>query len=157
VEAATETGIGPAPDRDEILRVVHLYIDGFGAHRPEMFAQAFHSAARIYWTDAEGTFREALILNPDNDPDDPGSWPNLDQWRVTGRIISVIQAGDVASVVLGFDNNDDPAQSWVDIHTLLRVDGSWKIMAKTATHASRGDWAGLGVGESRNPRPTEQA
>jgi Putative lumazine-binding len=131
--------------------VVHLYIDGFGAHRPEMFEQAFHSAARIYWTDAEGAFREALILNPDNDPDDPESWPNLDQWHVTGRIISVIQAGDVASVVLGFDNNDDRAQSWVDIHTLLRVDGSWKIMAKTATHASRADWAGLGV--SRQPEP----
>jgi hypothetical protein len=48
-------------------------------------------------------------------------------------------------VVLGFDANDDPAQSWVDIHTLLRVDGVWKIMAKTATHASRADWAGLGA------------
>jgi len=43
-----------ASDRDEILRVVRLYTEGFGAHRPEMFEEAFHSSARIYWTDADG-------------------------------------------------------------------------------------------------------
>jgi hypothetical protein len=34
------------------------------------------------------------------------------------------------------------AESWLDIHSLLRIDGGWKIMNKTATHASRADWAG---------------
>jgi hypothetical protein len=53
----------------------------------------------------------------------------------------VIQAGDVACVVLGFDDVDDLADSWVDIHSLLRLDGVWKIMNKTATHASRAAWA----------------
>ena len=57
----------------------------------------------------------------------------------------MIQAGDVANVVLGFDVNNDPELSWLDIHSLLRVDGTWKIMNKTATHASRADWAGLGA------------
>jgi hypothetical protein len=139
-----ESPVGRAPDRDEIVRVVRLYTDGFGAHRPEMFEEAFHPTARIYWTDADGEFREALILDPANDPDDPERWWNTDA-QVAARIISVIQAGDVASVVLGFDTNDDPERSWVDMHSLLRVDGTWKIMNKTATHASRADWAGLGA------------
>jgi hypothetical protein len=47
--------------------------------------------------------------------------------------------------VLGFDANGDPAQSWLDIHSLLRVDGTWKIMNKTATHATPAGWAGLGA------------
>ena len=146
-EVAPESRIGPAPDRVEILRVVRLYTDGFGAHRPEMFEEAFHPSARIYWTGADGEFREGLILPPPGESYDPGDqelWPNK-PWQVSARIISVIQAGDVASVVLGFDVNNDPELSWLDIHSLLRVDGTWKIMNKTATHASRADWAGLGA------------
>jgi hypothetical protein len=58
-----------------------------------------------------------------------------------GRVISVTQAGDIASVLLGFDNADDLFDGWVDLHTLLRIDGTWKIMNKTATHCSRAAWA----------------
>ena len=141
-EEPSASHFGPAPDRDEILRLVRLYTDGFGAHRPEMFQEAFHPTARIYWTDPDGAFDQVLILNPE---DQSCGWSELDGAHVTGRIISLIQAGEVACVVLGFDNNNDPADSWVDIHTLLRVNGTWKIMAKTATHASRADWAGLGA------------
>jgi hypothetical protein len=56
-------------------------------------------------------------------------------------VISVTQAGDTASVLLGFDNADDLSDGWVDLHTLLRIDGAWKIMNKTATHCSRAAWA----------------
>jgi hypothetical protein len=138
VEATPDSRIGLAPDREEIIRVLRLYTDGLGAHRPEMFAEAFHPLARIYWITADGTFHEELIANAHD------GWANWDT-HVSARIISVIQAGEVACVVLGFDDDDDPAKSWLDIHTLLRVDGTWKIMAKTATHASRADWAGLGA------------
>ena len=62
--------------------------------------------------------------------------------NIVGRVISVTQAEDVAVVLLGFDNIDDLAHSWVDVHSLLRIDGVWKIMNKTATHSSRGAWAG---------------
>lgn len=34
VETTTESPIGPAPDHDEILRVVNLYTEGFGSHKP---------------------------------------------------------------------------------------------------------------------------
>ena len=154
VEIAPDNQIGPAPDRDEIVRVIRLYTDGIGAHRPEMFEEAFHPSARIYWIDADGVFREQLILPTYQayDPDNLDQWPNM-PLKVTARIISVIQAGDVANVVLGFDANDDPAQSWLDIHSLLRVEGTWRIMNKTATHATRADWAGLGARGSQTAHP----
>jgi hypothetical protein len=40
-------------------------------------------------------------------------------------------------VLLGFDDVDEPANTWVDLHNLIRVDGVWKITNKTATHTSR--------------------
>lgn len=39
--------------------------------------------------------------------------------------------GDAAGVVLLF--GDD----WIDFHSLLRINGVWKITNKTATHSSR--------------------
>ena len=61
--------------------------------------------------------------------------------RIKGRFLSVTQAGDVASVLLGFDDTADPAGSWVDMLALLRINGVWKITNKTATHPSRAAWA----------------
>jgi hypothetical protein len=124
-----------APDRDVIIRTVHLYTDGMGAHDLTVFQEAFHPDARISYSNAEGEFHEG----PMTEGYEPwADWPT----RVTGRIVSLIQAGDVAVVVLGFDADTGVAESWLDIHSLLRIDGGWKIMNKTATHASRADWAG---------------
>jgi hypothetical protein len=67
-----------------------------------------------------------------------------------GRVISVTQAGDIASVLLGFDNADDLSDGWVDLHTLLRIDGAWKIMNKTATHCSRAAWAAPTVSDEHD-------
>ena len=54
------------------------------------------------------------------------------------------QAGDVASVLLEMHIADDsPGMGWVDIHALLRIDGVWKDMNKTATHADGAAWAGI--------------
>ena len=65
--------------------------------------------------------------------------------QVHGRIITVTQAGDVPAALLGFDDASgapDPVlRSWVDFHTLPRVNGVWKITNKTATHATRWAWA----------------
>jgi hypothetical protein len=60
---------------------------------------------------------------------------------VVGRIISVTQAGDIASVLLGFDYAQTSPQGCVDMHTPLRIDGAWKITNKTATRCSMAGWA----------------
>jgi len=133
LETVAENHTGPAPDRDEIIRVVRRYVEAFGAHDPAMFREVFHPSARIAFTYPDGHLQEGLIY------DDAESWASGS--RASDRILAVIQAGDVATVLLGFDG-EDPGQEWVDIHALLRIDGAWKIMSKTATHASRADWAG---------------
>jgi len=103
-----------------------------------MFREAFHPSARISFTGPDGRLQEGLIV------DGIEGWANWDT-KVSDRMLAVIQAGDVATVLLGFDVTDDPARCWVDVHSLLRIDGIWKIMNKTATHASRADWAAAGT------------
>jgi len=128
-----------APDYDEIVRVVQLYVDAFNECDINKFKEAFADDAWIFFTDANGALHKALIADCFAD------WTSPHDDRVHGRIISVTQAGDVANVLLGFDNaleTTDPVRgSWVDFHTLLRIDGQWKITNKTATHATRAGWA----------------
>jgi hypothetical protein len=58
-------------------------------------------------------------------------------WAVVGRIISVTQVGDAASVQLSWDPVADNSNGYIDFHNLLRIDGVWKITNKTASHSSR--------------------
>jgi len=95
----------------------------------------FHEDAWIFFTHRDGTLYKGLIA------DSFEEWATPPAQRIVGRVISVTQAGDIASVLLGFDNADDLFDGWVDLHTLLRIDGTWKIMNKTATHCSRAAWA----------------
>jgi|KBSMisStandDraft_5_1062788.scaffolds.fasta_scaffold1145302_2 hypothetical protein len=135
-EAATQNQTGPAPDRDEIVRVVQLYVDGFNESDPGKLREAFHPDARIAYTNPDGTLESGRIY------DSVDEWgTDQDGANIYGRIISVTQAGDVASVLLGFDYLPNPSDGWIDIHSLLKIEGTWKIMNKTATHASRGGWA----------------
>jgi hypothetical protein len=64
-------------------------------------------------------------------------WSQPAMGKANGRVISVAQAGDIANVLLGWDRPDDAANSYVDLHNLIRLDGVWKITNKTATHISR--------------------
>jgi len=120
-----------APDYDEIVRVVQLYVDGFNDCDVDKFRKAFHEDAWCFFTRADGSLFKHLIS------DSFEEWPAPPKSDITGRIISVTQAGDVANVLLGFDNNIDLSSCWVDFHSLLRIDGIWKITNKTATHSSR--------------------
>jgi hypothetical protein len=121
------------PDYDGIVRVVQLYIDGFQGD-VDKFKEAFHEDALIFFTDADGVLHKSLLT------DCFEAWAASKE-HIVGRVISVTQAGDVASVLLGFDNPAGLSASWVDFHSLLRIDGIWKITNKTATHSSRAAWA----------------
>ena len=130
----TATAISTTPDYDAIVRTVQLYIDGFNDGDIAKFQAAFYEDAWIFFTDAAGTLHKDRLSNC------------FEEWaagaqagpvHIVGRVLSVTQAGDVASVLLGFDNLIDRSSCWVDTHALLRIDGVWKIMNKTATHRSR--------------------
>ncbi|WP_286903194.1 nuclear transport factor 2 family protein [Vreelandella sedimenti] len=127
------TAVGNAPEIDEIKRVVQLYVDGFQGGI-EKLQEAFHKDAWIFALDADGALTADLISD------------RFERWAashraVKGRFIAVTQAGEIASVLLGFDNSENLEDSWVDAIALVKVDGTWKITNKTAAHSTRAAWA----------------
>jgi hypothetical protein len=128
----------PAPDYDAIVRVIQLYIDGFNQSDISKFNDCFHENAWWACTLAEDS---TLVQHPVAD--------SLEEWVGDSftkdwehQILSVTQAGDVASVLLEMHSSSRPEEAWVDIHAMLRINGVWKDMNKTATHAHHAGWAG---------------
>jgi ketosteroid isomerase-like protein len=116
-------------DYDAIVRVVRLYIDAFNENDINRLREAFDEDAWIFFIDADGVLHKNLISESFE------KWAAPPSWGVVGRIISVSQVGDAASVQLNFDS--DKIGGWIDFHNLLRINGIWKITNKTATHSSR--------------------
>lgn len=127
-----------AADEVAIVEVVDRYIAGFNELDADAFRSAFHPEARMQLTDAAGAYRSVRLS------DIFGDWSSPPGSRIEGRVLQVTQAGDVAVVLLGYDNHTHPDRCWVDALSLLRVDGAWRIVNKSCTHASRGGWAGSG-------------
>jgi hypothetical protein len=116
-------------DYDQIVRVVQLYIDAFNDNDINKLKQAFDKDAWIFYIDAGGALHKNLISESFEE------WAAPPSRGVVGRLISVTQVGDAASVQLSFDA--DKSSGWIDFHNLLRINGVWKITNKTATHSSR--------------------
>ena len=123
-------------DYDEIKRVMQLYIDGFNDHDINKFGEAFHEDAWIFYIDAEGNLIKYLIAEKLEQWAAPSKWRE-EHGPVVGRIISVTQVGDAASVQISFDRTLDQSEGWIDFHNLIRINGVWKITNKTATQSSR--------------------
>jgi hypothetical protein len=58
--------------------------------------------------------------------------------------------------MLEMHSKADPGSAWVDIHALLRIDGEWYDMNKTATHASRAGWAAPAALRRVNGQPGQR-
>jgi Putative lumazine-binding len=54
-----------------------------------------------------------------------------DDYYAELRVLSVHQLGDAANVALAFGTE------WFDFHNLLKIEGEWKIINKSASHQSR--------------------
>ena len=105
------TLVESAPDHDEIVRIVQLYINGFQG-RLDKLEEAFHEDAWILALDDQGDLSKDLVRD------------RFERWassrrQVRGRVIQVTQAGELASVLLGFDNIENLVDSWVDVLALI--------------------------------------
>jgi hypothetical protein len=128
-----------ASDYDEIVRVVRLYVDGFNdGGDVAKFEEAFHEDARMFFIGPDGALTNLLLVDCFEPFANDGA-------RVEARILSVSQFGDAAAVALVWDNTAVEAGAWIDFHSLLRIDGKWKITNKTATHSSRVGAAGRSI------------
>lgn len=123
-------------DYDEIVRVIHLYLDACNESDLDKLKEAFDENAWIFYIDADGALHKGVMRERFEAALQNGGQP---KWfgDVVGRIISVTQVGDAAAVQLSFDSATDKSRGYIDFHNLLRINDAWKITNKTATHSSR--------------------
>ena len=123
-------------DYDQIVRVMQLYLDAYNDNDLSKLREAFDENAWIYFIDADGALHKGVIC----ERFEASLRRNVLRkylGDVVGRIVSVTQVGDAASVQLSVDSATDKSGGWIDFHNLLRINGVWKITNKTATHSSR--------------------
>jgi hypothetical protein len=103
--------VGEAPDFDEIVGVVLRYVDAWKDGDVEKWRQSFHADCWIFCTSPDGSLEHEPISNQFE------YWAADTPVEIAGRIISVTQAGDIATVLLGFDYAPDLSNGWIDIHS----------------------------------------
>ncbi len=112
---------------DEIVRVVHLYIDGAAKGDVSKLKEAFHPDARMFGHVDSTRYDVPIVSFFDmaGKPADTGNYK--------GRIVSINQVGDAAVAVVAEDGYWGWG-SFVDFFSLARIDGTWKIVNKTFAH-----------------------
>lgn len=123
--AATET----ATEHEAIVGVVQLYIDGVSKGDAAKLKEAFHEQAWMFGS--FGGSREDVPIS--ELIDEVVSQPADSDGSYTARITSVEQVGDAATATIEEDGCWGSV-SFVDFFSLVKIDGSWKIVSKTFAH-----------------------
>ena len=109
-------------DNEMIEKTVQFYIDGAKSGKGNDMKPAFHADATVF-----GYIGDALFAGPIqglfdwNDQNGPAT-------ELEAKIASIDVVGSVATVRLELDNWT--GNKFTDLFTLLKVEGTWKIMNK---------------------------
>ena len=118
-----------AQETDQITRAVNLYIEGVRDGDAARLREAFHPDAHMWGSMAGQRYDEPiaeLIELMEHAPADvDGSFH--------AHVGSVEQTDDAASVTLS-EEGFWGTVSFVDFFSLVRIDGTWKIVNKTFVH-----------------------
>jgi hypothetical protein len=116
-------------DYDQIIGVVELYVDGMRRGDAGPLKEAFHPDARMFGELAGARYDVpigALFELVDSGPADVDG-----SYQV--RVVSVEQVGDAAAATI-VEEGTWGTVSFVDYFSLVRMDGTWKIVTKTFAH-----------------------
>jgi putative intracellular protease/amidase len=117
------------PERVAITRTLTDYIDGSGHAQPEQLRRAFHPDARLLLS------RPGTAYWPVGVDEYVGWFSGAKAGQPTGRIgkvLSIDVEGDTATVKAEILMPGQGAR-FIDLFLLRKLDGEWKIVAKTAT------------------------
>ncbi|MCZ6674884.1 MAG: nuclear transport factor 2 family protein [Verrucomicrobia bacterium] len=109
-------------DNEMIEKTVQFYIDGAKSGKGDDMKPAFHRDATIFGYAGDDLFAGPIQgLFDWNDENGPAT-------ELEAKITSIDIVGTIATVHLELDNWT--GQKYTDLFTLLKVDGTWKIMNK---------------------------
>jgi len=109
-------------DNEMIEKTVQFYIDGAKSGKGDDMKPAFHRDATIFGYAGDDLFAGPIQgLFDWNDDNGPAT-------ELEARIANIDIEGTIATVRLELDNWI--GHKYTDLFTLLKVDGTWKIMNK---------------------------
>ncbi len=109
-------------DKEMIEKTIQYYIDGAISGKGDDMKPGFHKDATIFGYIGEDLFEGPIQNLFDwNDENGPAT-------EMKANIASIDLTGTVATVRLEIDNWT--GHKFTDLFTLLKVDGTWKIMNK---------------------------
>ncbi len=109
-------------DNELIEKTVQFYIDGAKSGKGDDMKPAFHKDATIFGYAGDDLFAGPIQgLFDWNDENGPAT-------ELEARITNIDIVGTIATVRLELDNWI--GHKYTDLFTLLKVDGTWKIMNK---------------------------
>ena len=109
-------------ENELIEKTLQFYIDGGKSGKGDEMKPAFHADATIFGYAGDDLFAGPIQRLFDW-ADENGPAPELE-----ARVANIDIAGTVATVRLELDNW--VGHKYTDLFTLLKVDGTWKIMNK---------------------------
>ena len=112
-------------DLDGVAATVQLYIDGSAAGDASKLKEAFHEDARMFGALAGHRFDVPVATFFDM----VASGPPASDGGYRARIVSIDVVGDAAVAVLAEDSY--MGMDFVDIFSLSKFEGTWKIVNKT--------------------------
>jgi hypothetical protein len=118
-------------DFDAITQTVERYVDGASRGDVGAIKEALHPDFRMFGT-AGG---QRVDIGLGSFLEISAAWALNNGGTYTSRIASVQQFGDAAVAVL-LEDGCWGEVSFVDLLSLSRVGGDWKIVCKTFTHVS---------------------
>jgi hypothetical protein len=124
VRAQTAAPAAPADDLAGVRAALDAYLAGHATGDGAHFREAFHPAAQLFWN-RNGAF--STRTSAEYIAGSSGR-PPADEAQRHRRIVMIDITGDAAIAKIELDY---PAALFVDYMSLLKVDGTWRIVNKT--------------------------
>jgi len=115
--------INTVADYVEVLAVVQGYVDGLRAGNVEQLRKTFHKDAVMYGHLAD-SLSEGSIDNLYTYIEKFGSAPNIKTH------LSVLHKTPTTAIVRVEMEHDAADEDFTDYHSLIKIDGQWKVVAK---------------------------
>ncbi|MQB07946.1 hypothetical protein DXT91_28325 [Agrobacterium tumefaciens] len=113
----------PTQEYEDIIATVMKYVDGLKVGDAKLVAEAFHGDATMYGF-TNGTLLGGPIKNLYDFVDENGTAPDI---KVRLDILAITPSTAVVRVDM---EKDAIGADYMDLHTLLKQDGKWSIIAK---------------------------
>ena len=114
----------PTKDFEDIVATVTKYVEGLHVGNISELSQAFHKEAVMYGFTNKGELLGGPIKNLYDFVEKNGSAPDIK------TRIDVLAITPTTAVVRVDMEKDAMSVDYTDFHTLIKLDGTWRIIAK---------------------------